>query len=237
MAENTLSPEIIMRLEELLQSNEIDNWEMAVFFLKNNTIPEKLKPLLKDSSEKILYFLREELVEPLLDTKELDWSYINWHIFNLKDFPPAFTELTALEVFSLKGNRLKYFPPKLTHFSNLREINLAYNSFKTLPQEIKYWEQLEKLDLSFNSLEMLPPEIGSLKKLQYLNLQGRQKPELPTSFFELKNLKTLHLAEHQLSEELIHKIKNNLPDLEITFPEKEEKKQEDASEEEETQNP
>lgn len=232
-----LSPEIIERLEDLLKSNEIDNWEMAVFFLKNNAIPEKLKPLLRDNSEKVLYFLREELTEPLLDIKELDWSYINWHIFSLKNFPPAFTELTQLEVLNLKGNRFNNFPIQLTRFPNLREINLAYNFFNTLPEEIKYWENIEKLDLSFNTLEALPDEIGELGNLKYLSLQGRQKPEFPESFAQLTNLETLHLAENQFDEEVLNRLKADLPQLEITFPEKEEDKKSEETQEDDSGTP
>ena len=76
---------------------------------------------------------------------------------------------------------------------------------------------VEKLDLSEKGLKTLPASIAKLTNLQWLYLSGNQLTAVPEAIAKLTNLQGLYLSGNQFSKKEQDRIKELLPNCQISF--------------------
>ncbi len=111
-------------------------------------------------------------------------------------------------------------PMPFQGFAQLRELWLNSNQLSNLPEDVfAGLVGLRELYLSFNQLSNLPEHIfASLTQLRWLMLASNQLSNLPEHVFDgLAQLRGLDLGFNQLSEQEKQKIKEQLPNTEISF--------------------
>ncbi len=128
--------EVLQKLEQLINSKDINNIELAFQLAKSQNILD------------FPYFFK------------LDLSNIA-----LVQIPLWITEITTLTHLSFKDCRLYSVPPEIKNLVNLKELNLHSNVLKNLPLELSLLPSLEKLDVSYNFLTEFTSYSPLLKNL------------------------------------------------------------------------
>ena len=113
---------------------------------------------------------------------------------NLLDtLPSNFSQLQALKVLDLQGNRIAEWPAFLdtAPFGSLVSLNLKDNRLNYLPPSVNAVQSLRTLDLARNQLKELPHTISSLKYLTVLNVKDNplNKPPLSVAQQGLERIK------------------------------------------------
>ncbi len=155
------------------------------------------------------------------------WKLVNLQALDLSsnaqltEISKEIGALKKLQKLSLSYNpRLAVIPKEIGQLVNLQELILSSNARMTaIPKEIGALKKLQSLDLSSNTqLKEFPKELWSLTGLQSLDLSfNAQLKKLPKEIGLLTSLRTLNLEDCPLSEEEKKKLKDLLPDCQITF--------------------
>ncbi|KAI3974851.1 hypothetical protein MKX01_004962 [Papaver californicum] len=115
--------------------------------------------------------------------------------------PNTLSRLTALEILSLRSNRISgAFPVDLLSLKNLSYLYLQFNQFSgPLPLDFSVWKNLTVVNLSYNGFNgSIPSSISNLTRLTYLNLANNLlSGEIPD--LGLRNLQELSLANNKLT--------------------------------------
>ena len=128
--------------------------------------------------------------------------------------PPNIEEITVLNE-NLGGM------VKLNKFINVYSLILRNCTISEIPESIGDLNNLGILSISYNNLTRLPNSIGKLKNLSVINISGNYIKEIPETIKELDfsnggNLEYLAYGKGYLSNELVVKLKNWLPNTTIT---------------------
>ncbi|KAI3842694.1 hypothetical protein MKW98_015361 [Papaver atlanticum] len=115
--------------------------------------------------------------------------------------PNTLSRLTALQILSLRSNRIRgAFPVDLLSLKNLSYLYLQFNQFSgPLPLDFSVWKNLTVVNLSYNGFNgSIPSSISNLTSLTYLNLANNLlSGEIPD--LGLPNLQELSLANNKLT--------------------------------------
>ncbi|KAI3859637.1 hypothetical protein MKX03_031151 [Papaver bracteatum] len=121
--------------------------------------------------------------------------------FNGSIPPNTLSRLTALEILSLRSNRISgAFPVDLLSLKNLSYLYLQFNQFSgPLPLDFSVWKNLTVVNLSYNGFNgSIPSSISNLTRLTYLNLANNLlSGEIPD--LGLPNLQELSFANNKLT--------------------------------------
>ncbi len=135
----------------------------------------------------------------------------------LSDVPEEIGKLNSLEILHLESNKLKSLPDEIKNLTSLTELNVNDNKIEQLPDNFYRLVQLKELDLGNNKIGELSPEIGKFNSLKRLNLERNNISVLPEELFKLKQLEELYLDGNPLSDEIIEKLRAELPNTEVSF--------------------
>jgi len=135
----------------------------------------------------------------------------------LEILPPQIKVFSKLEDLSVCWNKLQSLPNEIGDLGNLKALVLKTNMIEKLPESIGNLKNLNYLYLGFNALHELPESIGNLENLENFYLEYNKLTKLPESIKNLKKLKYLNINGNQLPEEEKEKLRNALPNTEITF--------------------
>ena len=115
--------------------------------------------------------------------------------------PNTLSRLSALQILSLRSNRISgFFPSDFANLKNLTFLYLQYNDFAgPLPSDFSVWKNLTIIHLSNNRFNgSIPSSISNLTSLQALNLANNSlSGEIPD--FQLSSLQQLNLSYNNLS--------------------------------------
>lgn len=119
----------------------------------------------------------------------------------------------------LSNNSIKTLPSEMGKMTILVELRLDHNQLEgSLIGEVRLMSQLQQLDVSHNKMTGMPAEIGQLSKLEALNYSYNNIEGLPNEIVNLKNnLKEFNLTGNPLSQAVITKLRNDLPNTVILF--------------------
>ncbi|MBS1623037.1 MAG: leucine-rich repeat domain-containing protein [Bacteroidetes bacterium] len=170
------------------------------FTFRNNNIkalPEtftKLKNLSYLCLEHNAYLYDDDLYERLkgMNVRTLDLSACG-----LLELNGKIGEVRSLQQLDLSVNDIKALPASFTQLSNLEVLSLRQNLSLNLVDVSKTLGGLPKLSalyLDQCGLSALPVEIGSLTGLKVLSLRENVLTSLPATFTSLKNLEELYLG-------------------------------------------
>ena len=193
----------IKKINILLNSEDHQHVELAFQLIKsigldkmafehNNKDYQRLIRLITNSHKKILKCIENGFVSFLQELTFLDLCFD--HVQHL-----------LRSIFQIK---------------NLKELILSNCNLSEINPEIKNLQKIENLYLKSNQLVSLPSEIGFLSTIKHLDLRNNQLESLPKDIRNLKNIKTLYLDGNPILINEIYKIKNMLPQTEISFSEK-----------------
>ncbi|RVX04239.1 putative inactive receptor kinase [Vitis vinifera] len=115
--------------------------------------------------------------------------------------PNTLSRLSALQILSLRSNRISgFFPSDFVNLKNLTFLYLQYNDFVgPLPSDFSVWKNLTIINLSNNRFNgSIPNSISNLTSLQALNLATNSlSGEIPD--LQLSSLQQLNLSHNNLS--------------------------------------
>ncbi|WJZ81960.1 hypothetical protein VitviT2T_001762 [Vitis vinifera] len=115
--------------------------------------------------------------------------------------PNTLSRLSALQILSLRSNRISgFFPSDFVNLKNLTFLYLQYNDFVgSLPSDFSVWKNLTIINLSNNRFNgSIPNSISNLTSLQALNLATNSlSGEIPD--LQLSSLQQLNLSHNNLS--------------------------------------
>jgi Leucine-rich repeat (LRR) protein len=121
--------------------------------------------------------------------------------------PPEMGKLSRLQLFDahvpLRGGLEGTIPTELSQLTALRVLDLSGNRLSgPIPTELGHLANLEKLDLGSNQLDgPIPATLGELRQLTYLSLCSNQLTgTIPAELASLTNLLVLELSVNQLSD-------------------------------------
>lgn len=134
----------------------------------------------------------------------------------LQSLPAEIGQLTNLQNLNLEYNKLAHLPIEFARLKRLQNLNFRHNLMKSWPTQIEKLKNLETLDISNNGLQNLPAGIGQVKKLRQLFIADNHLNNIPPEVGQLKNLKMLFLLGNVISEPALKKIKELLPQCQIT---------------------
>ncbi len=136
------------------------------------------------------FFTSEALAQTEVAIEDVMFSD-KWY----SDLDDALANAEKVRYLDLSLQKLREFPMDILKLKHLTHLYLPFNYFPSVPGEIKQLEALEELDLSGTYyLNSLPDELG-----------------------ELKNLKKLIVKDNMLPASVEQKIKNLLPNCEVSF--------------------
>ncbi len=242
----TSIPEEIGRLTKLkslnLEENDITSLPSDIFLLQNTdinlrmnfnsdyTAVDKWIESLKSENYSLLlqnYSIQNGLVEKGVDTGfMIDNMYV---LLKLILQCPEKSQIDEslhcdnITYLDLSENNFEVLPSEIGKLSNLTELNLESNSLNDLHGEIGQLKNLECLNLSKNKWKKYPDVINQLQSLKTLELTGNPYlpvwnfTQLPESINKLINLENLNLTDHNFNDAGEKRIKELLPNTEITF--------------------
>lgn len=132
------------------------------------------------------------------------------------DLEEALAEPDQVYKLSLAGQKLKSLPPEISTLTHLQMLDLGDNKLKTLPVEISELKHLQFLSLYNNRLRYLPEEIRKLDRIEVLFLSRNKLIDVPVWVGGLGNLRRLDLMGNRFTPLEIKRIRNMLPNVEIT---------------------
>lgn len=124
-------------------------------------------------------------------------------------------KLPYLEYLNLSNNQLSVLPSTLRYCKNLEELHLSGNALEKLPAFTSL-KKLKVLDVSHNSLTEIP-KLSRLRYLEALNLSHNELEEVPRSLYNLKAIKELDISGNNIPEQELQKLRDALPNTQITF--------------------
>lgn len=209
--------EMIRKIKDLFFSNNKDNIQLGLQFLKAGGLPSSLMTT-------VFVFARwhpdneiRNLALPLFKKYQSDalathlQKYWKWHFRELKHEKDIFPVLQNLSNHpAINGQDLGNFIFKITG----KGASFCLKNLTTSPKNI-----LEKLlrkkgqylSLAHFQLDELPEEIGNFTQLKMLDISGNNFEFLPDTFQKLKNLERLIYKKTPLHSNTIDLIRKEIP--------------------------
>jgi Leucine-rich repeat (LRR) protein len=136
------------------------------------------------------------------------------NILELPNFVLAQKSITHL---ILTDNLLSSLPSQVGEFTKLSVLDVSKNHLSgTLPGEIRLM-QLVDLNASNNNLTGIPAEIGQIDSLLYVDFSNNDIKTLPNEITNLVDLKWLNLSGNPIEEQVITKLRKDMPSTIINF--------------------
>jgi internalin A len=77
---------------------------------------------------------------------------------------------------------------------------------------MKELTKMEKLYINSNSFDELPDMFANMKNLEVLDISSNNLKSLPESIYSLTQLDKIYVSGNQLSDEIMKKLEQALPD-------------------------
>ena len=145
----------------------------------------------------------------------MSFNEIKYQEFSIVDFIETYInqhpEVIKLEHILISKANWTIYPP-----DNEMPPNAVFYS---LPKVIKEFKSLQTLSLKGVFLIELPTELQELSDLKHLSIQLAEKSDIKgicTTLLKVEKLETLNLTGSIISDEVYHKIKQELPNVKLS---------------------
>ncbi|KLT64695.1 hypothetical protein [Pedobacter sp. BMA] len=145
----------------------------------------------------------------------MSFNEIRYQEFSAIDFTEIYIkqhpEVLKLEHIVISNANWTIYPP-----DNKMPPNAVFYS---LPKAIKEFKWLKTLSLKGVFLIELPTELQELSDLKHLSIQLAEKSDIKgicTTLIKVEKLETLNLTGSIISDEIYHKIKQELPNVKLS---------------------
>ena len=152
---------------------------------------------------------------------------------DIPELPPEIKQFRNLEELSITDCYITSIPPEIRTLGKLKKLNLSYNGkwefqdnphldkiyvpLEGIPKTLGNLTALEELVLDNNGLTEVPSELGQLINLKILSLSNNKLRAIPEEIKGLEHLKELNIARNPISETEKERIKQWLPNCQITW--------------------
>lgn len=152
---------------------------------------------------------------------------------DIPELPPEIQQFENLEELSITDCYITSIPPEIGALKKLKKLNLSYNGkwqfqdnphldkiylpLESIPKTLGNLTALEELALDNNGLTQVPTELGQLVNLKALSLGNNKLQAMPEEIRSLENLKELNIARNPIPETEKKRMKQWLPNCQITF--------------------
>jgi len=124
---------------------------------------------------------------------------LNLSRLGLAEIPPAFEQLTDLEVLDVSCNQVSALPDTAGKLRRLKQLVLHHNELEELPEFLTDLPRLQILNVADNLLRCLPEGLGRLSELRELYVGGNRLQNLPESTARLTKLEKIGLSRNHLA--------------------------------------
>lgn len=209
--------EMIRKIKDLFFSNEKDNIQLGLQFLKSGGLPNSLLTVVfvlahwhpdDEIRTSAIPLLKKHQSDSLTNHLKKHWK---WHFRELKiekDISPVLENLSSHPDINIQdlGNFVFKISGKGASFCLKNQTTSPKNILEKLLQK-----KGQYLSLTHFQLDELPEEIGDFSQLKMLDISGNNFEILPDSFRKLKNLERLIYKKTPLHSDTLNFIRKEIP--------------------------
>lgn len=202
---------------------EINSLEELIFAV--NPISEFPCDLSRLKRLKSISFAETGIKEINCDLSQLDsLEYFDISRNGLTKFPEQIKTIPNLTWLSLDSNQFTDFSFIDNRLKNLETLYLYTNKVKRISTETKFLGNLKELLIFDNDIESIPDNIADLKNLEKLEIWDNPIKSVTPKIAGLTKLKSIRLDDDFLTQTDKDKLKKWLPNCEINYQTRSEKK-------------